>query len=83
MRRDILQGLAFGDNVTQPNALPGGPQKQAWDLAQRGFARDAYWLVNTVEERKMRTQHILLRPNHFQCFQMMCCEQVYDLHTGE
>ena len=57
VRRDTccFQRLAFAGSVNQSVALPEGPQKQACDLAQRGFTEDAFCLVRAVDRRKLRT----------------------------
>ena len=57
VRRDTrcFQILVFAGSVNQSVALPEGPQKQACDLAQRGFAEDAFCLVRAVDRRKLRT----------------------------
>lgn len=51
-----FQGLAFGDSVTQSDALPGDLQKQARDRNTRtGVARDAYQLARAMDGREERT----------------------------
>ena len=47
----------------------------------RGFTRDADWLVRVVERRKDEDIHVLLLiPNYFQ---RPYCEQFHDFHTDE
>ena len=69
MRGDMIcfQGLVFGGGVTQMLFLEILRSRHVtWN--NRGFARDADWLVRAVERRKEDEDvHVLLLiPNYFQ-----------------
>ena len=81
MRGDMIcfQGLVFGGDVTQMLFLEILRSRHVtWN--NRGFARDADWLVRAVERRKDEIHVLLLIPNYFQ---RPYCEQFHDFHTYE
>lgn len=83
MRGDMIcfQALVFGGSVTQMLFLEILRSRHVtWN--NRGFARDADWLVRAVERRKEDGDiHVLfLIPNYFQ---RPIYEQFQDFHTDE
>lgn len=83
MRGDMIcfQGLVFGGGVTQMLFLEILRSRHVtWN--NRGFARDANWLVRAVKRRKEDEDvHVLLLiPNYFQ---RPYYEQFQDCHTDE